>query len=395
MGRRSVNILYFDCFAGISGNMMLGCLLDLGITLEDLQKELEKTPLPLSRYHMRTEKTRQGEVIATRFQLQVKETRPLRKYSDIFETIESSALSEGSKEKARCVFTRLAEAEARIYGRGNGQIRTREIALVSTFVNILGTAICLERLGIGELYSSPLPLGCGSRETIHGRVPIPGPVVAELLRESRIPVVIGPGGCLTACGAAIMASLGRGCDGEAKMTIEAVGHGADGGDACGPPNLLRVFMGRTNGVFDRDEIYVMETHIDDMNPEVLGFLMGLLFEAGALDVVFSPIQMKKNRPGVRLTILTPPWKLGHLARLVLTESTAIGLRYYPVKRVKTERFIEERSTSLGKLKVKVIREGKKLLRVAPEYEECRRISLEKGIPLLDVYRIVEKETGGP
>ena len=145
--------------------------------------------------------------------------------------------------------------------------------------------------------------------------------------------------------------------------------------------------------FDRDEIYVMETHIDDMNPEVFGFLMELLLTAGALDVGHTPIQMKKNRPGVRLTVVSPPDKLEELARIILIESTAIGVRYYPARRFKLERSIEERVTSLGNMKVKVLREGERIVRIAPEYEECRRIACAKGIPILEVYRIVERETG--
>ncbi len=145
--------------------------------------------------------------------------------------------------------------------------------------------------------------------------------------------------------------------------------------------------------FDRDEIYVMETHIDDMNAELFGFLMELLLAAGALDVGHTPIQMKKNRPGVRLTVVSPPDKLEELARIILTESTAIGVRYYPAKRFKLERAVEERETSLGRMKVKVLREGGKVVRIAPEYEECRRIARDRGIPLMEVYRIVERETG--
>jgi len=145
-------------------------------------------------------------------------------------------------------------------------------------------------------------------------------------------------------------------------------------------------------IFDRDEIYVMETHIDDMNAELFGFLMELLLSAGALDVGHTPIQMKKNRPGVRLTVVSPPDKVEELARIILTESTAIGVRYYPAKRFKLERAVEERDTSLGKMKVKVLREGGRIVRIAPEYEECRRVARDSGIPLMEVYRIVERET---
>ncbi len=145
--------------------------------------------------------------------------------------------------------------------------------------------------------------------------------------------------------------------------------------------------------FDADEIYVIETHIDDMNPEIFGFLMELLLNAGALDVGYTPIQMKKNRPGVRLTVVSPAERLEELGRIILLESTAIGVRYYPARRFKLKRAVEERITSLGTIKVKVLREGEDIVRVAPEYEECRRIAVETGLPLMEVYRIVQKETG--
>jgi hypothetical protein len=177
------------------------------------------------------------------------------------------------------------------------------------------------------------------------------------------------------------------------MTIRSVGCGAGDRDFPDVPNILRLMMGeQTAAALTGGELYVVETNIDDMNPEMLGFLMERLFASGALDVGFSPLQMKKNRPGVKVTFLCVPEDLERLARLVMNESTAIGVRYYPVGRIKMERAVEERETTLGRVAVKVIRENGVLVRVAPEFEECRRIALEKCLPLPDVYRIIERET---
>jgi uncharacterized protein (DUF111 family) len=201
----------------------------------------------------------------------------------------------------------------------------------------------------------------------------------------------GPGERVTPTGAAILAALANGYGAPTGMKVAAIGCGAGSRDYDDMPNILRLVLGEKTGGVGRDEIYVMETHIDDMNPEILGFLMERLLAQGALDVAFSPLQMKKNRPGVKLTILSPRAGLDELARLVLAESTAAGVRYYPVERMMLERAEEERDTSLGKVRVKVFLDDGKPLRVVPEFEECRRISEQTGIPLMEVYRVIERE----
>ncbi|HEY5973586.1 MAG TPA: LarC family nickel insertion protein, partial [Geobacteraceae bacterium] len=204
---------------------------------------------------------------------------------------------------------------------------------------------------------------------------------------------IGPGERVTPTGAAIVAALATGFGAPPPMTVERVGYGAGSQDFSDRPNLLRLVLGSRSGEAPHEEIQVLETHIDDMSPELCGFLMERLLAAGALDVAFSPLQMKKNRPGVKLTVLAPPAGLDQLARLIVTESTAIGVRYYPARRLVLERASEERPTSLGPVRVKVVRDQGALLRVTPEYEDCRRLALAHGLPLLEVYRLVEREAG--
>jgi len=388
-----LKILYFDCYAGISGDMTVGALLDLGVPLDLLRESLALLPIPLSGYSLHREETVRRGVRATKFSVRLEEHQPHRHYSGIAAMIEQSSLPDGVKETAQRVFFRLAEAEARVHGVEIGQVHFHEVGGLDSIIDIVGTAICLHQLGIGEISVAPLPLGGGFVETAHGRLPVPAPATAELLRGLRVHGGLGEGERVTPTGAAIVAALASGSGPPPAFTIEKTGCGAGDRDFQDAPNILRLFMGEAETPLAGDEIEVMETHIDDMNPELFGFLMERLLAAGALDAAFSPLQMKKNRPGVRLTVLSPPELLQTLARLVLEETTAIGIRHYPAKRLKLERSLEERDTSLGMVRVKVIRDGGVLLRIVPEFEECRRIALERGMPLLEVYRIVERETG--
>ncbi|MRR35067.1 nickel pincer cofactor biosynthesis protein LarC, partial [bacterium] len=374
--------------------MTVGALLDLGVPLGLLRESLALLPIPLSGYSLHGEETVRRGVRATKFSVRLEEHQPHRHYSVIAAMIEQSSLPDGVKETAQRIFFRLAEAEAKVHGVEIGQVHFHEVGGLDSIIDIVGTAICLHHLGIGEISVAPLPLGGGFVETAHGRLPVPAPATAELLRGLRVHGGLGEGERVTPTGAAIVAALASG-SGPPAFTIEKTGCGAGDRDFQDAPNILRLFMGEAETPLAGDEIEVMETHIDDMNPELFGFLMERLLAAGALDAAFSPLQMKKNRPGVRLTVLSPPELLQALARLVLEETTAIGIRHYPAKRLKLKRSLEERDTSLGMVRVKVIRDGGALLRIVPEFEECRRIALERGMPLLEVYRIIERETGSP
>jgi uncharacterized protein (TIGR00299 family) protein len=389
-----MKILYFDCFAGISGDMTVGALLDLGVPLETLRSELAKLPLPVSAYRLEAARTSRHGIGATQFTVHVGEHQPHRHYGDIAGMIAQSTLADGVKEKAQQVFFRLAEAEARVHGVEIDHVHFHEVGGIDSIVDIVGAAVCLEYLGVREIHVSPLPLGSGYVDTAHGRLPVPAPATAELLKGVPVHGDIGLGERVTPTGAAIVAALADGFGGAPAMTVEGIGSGAGSKDFDDLPNILRLVMGETSATLDRDEIQVVETHIDDMNPEILGFLMERLFAAGALDVAFSPLQMKKNRPAVKLTVLSSPHRLDELARLVLTESTAAGVRYYPARRLKLERAVEERDTSFGRVRVKTFRSGGELLRMAPEFEECRRIAEEKKLPLREVYAIIEREVAG-
>lgn len=264
-----------------------------------------------------------------------------------------------------------------------------EVGAVDSIVDIVGTAIGLDYLGVEAVYASGLPYGRGFVQTAHGKLPVPAPATAKLMEGLPLTADIGEGERVTPTGAAIVAALAERFGPPPALTPLATGYGAGEKDFPELPNLLRVLLAEKEGEKGCQEVLVLETHIDDMNPEIFGFLMERLLEAGALDVAFSPLQMKKNRPATRLTVIADPADLEKLSALILSESTAIGLRYYPASRVTSARRLETRSTTLGEVAVKVLETG----RVTPEYDSCRKIALDKGIPLIEVYRTVERECG--
>ncbi len=390
-----LKILYFDCFAGISGDMTVAALLDLGVSLPFLKEELARLPIPLSGYVLSMEETSRQGLRAKKFSVQVTVEQPHRHYADIAAMIEQSSLTREVKLTAGRIFQRLAEAEAKVHGVDVSRVHFHEVGALDSIIDIVGTAICLNYLGIEEIHASALPLGSGYVHTAHGRLPVPAPATAELLRGMPVHAELGAGERVTPTGAAILAALCSGFGAPPPFTIREVGCGAGDKDFPDTPNILRVMRGERKASLPGDEIRVLETHIDDLNPEILGFLMDQLMAAGALDVAFSPLQMKKNRPGVRITILSTPALQEKLARMLLSETSAIGVRHYPATRLKLHRSHEERDTSLGRVKVKVIRDDEGLARVVPEFEECRRIAEARGIPLQDVYKIIESETWKP
>src|SRR5512138_2701043 len=385
--------LHFDCTAGISGDMTVAALIDLGLPLEHLRTELARLPLPSDRYSIGTEQCQRRGIRAARFIVQVAEEHHHRHYSDIRKMIEESSLADGVKERSLRIFRRLAEAEATVHGVALAEVHFHEVGAVDSIVDIVGAAIGLEYLGVTGISASPLPLGSGFVETAHGRLPVPAPATAELLKGVPVHGNTGPGERVTPTGAAIVTSLATAFGSAPPMRLTGIGNGGGGKDFSDIPNILRLFLGEPSGAGEawNEEIQVLETHIDDMTPEVAGFLMERLFEAGALDVTYSPLQMKKNRPGMKLTVLALPAMSDRLARLVLAESTAIGIRRYRADRLVLERATEERETTLGRVRVKVISDHGLLLRITPEFDECRRLALSHGMPILDVYRLIERE----
>ncbi|OGU10863.1 MAG: TIGR00299 family protein [Geobacteraceae bacterium GWC2_58_44] len=382
-----MRMLYFDCFAGIAGDMTVAALLELGLPLETLREGL--SALPLSGYTLESSRVDRHGIAGASFRVTLTEQdQPHRHYSGIAAMIEAAPLKPRVKELAQRIFRRLAEAEAAVHNVALERVHFHEVGAVDSIVDIVGTAIGIDYLGVERICASPLPFGRGFVQTAHGRLPVPAPATAFLMQGIALAGDIGEGERVTPTGAAILAALAEGFGPPPPMRPERIGYGAGEKDFPELPNLLRLVLGDAAETARHEEVLVIETHVDDMNPEIFGYLMERLLEAGALDVAFSPLQMKKNRPATRLTVIAEQGDLERLSGIILGESTAIGLRYYPVRRITLARSTERRESSLGPVQVKVLENG----RVAPEFESCRAIAIARGVPLIEVYRIVERES---
>lgn len=380
-----MKILYLDCHAGISGDMTVGALLDLGVPLEHLRAELHKLTLPPDSYALSVSRTERHHVAALKFDVAVHDHHTHRHYAGIDTMIAGSGLSDAVKERARRIFRRLAEAEALVHGVAIEDVHFHEVGAIDSIIDIVGTAICLEYLGVDAICTGALPLGSGFVETAHGRLPVPAPATAELLKGLAVHGECGPGERVTPTGAAIVAALAVGNGKQPAMVMEKTGCGAGGKDFPDCPNILRAFLGRSAEKSGNDDVIVVEANIDDSTPEVLGYAMERLLDEGALDVFFTPIQMKKNRPGVLLSFLCRPEMLEPLARLMLAETSAIGLRWHRADRIILQRRIIERETEFGPVRFKeVMGSNGELLRTSPEYEDCRRIAREREIPCREI-----------
>jgi pyridinium-3,5-bisthiocarboxylic acid mononucleotide nickel chelatase len=373
-----MNILYFDCQAGISGDMTVGALLDLGVPLEHLQAELAKLPLAPDSYSLTASRTERQHVSALKFDVADNDHHTLRHYAGIDAMIADSILAGPVKEKARRIFRRLAEAEALVHGVAIEDVHFHEVGAVDSIVDIVATAICLEFLEVEQVYASALPLGSGFVQTAHGRLPVPAPATVELLRGMAVHGGCGEGERVTPTGAAILAALATSSGTRPDMTLSRVGSGAGSRDFSDCPNILRAFLG-TSAAGGSQEVREGSCNLDDLTPEIIGYVQELLLESGALDVWLAPVQMKKGRPGVILSFLCAPPDLERLAALVMAETGTLGVRYASLRRIVQSRRIEERDTQFGPVRFKVSEYGEK-----PEYEDCRRIARERGIPCRDI-----------
>ena len=373
-----MNIIYFDCYAGISGDMTVGALLDLGVPLEHLRAELAKLALPADSYSLSTSRTERQHVSALKFDVAVHDQHNHRHYAGIDAMIADSALADPVKEKARRIFRRLAEAEALVHGVSVEEVHFHEVGALDSIVDIVGIAICLEYLNVEAIYAAALPLGGGFVESAHGRLAVPAPATAELMRGMAVHGDCGEGERVTPTGAAILAALATACGPRPAMTLTQVGSGAGAKDFSDCPNILRAFLG-TSIAAGSEEVVEVSCNLDDVTPEVIGYVQELLLEGGALDVWLAPVQMKKGRPGTVLTFLCAPADLERLSGLLMAETGALGVRYSLQRRIVQSRRIEARNTQFGPVRFKVGEYGEK-----PEYEDCRRIAREQNIPCRDV-----------
>lgn len=379
--------LYLDCQAGISGDMTVAALLDLGVPLAHLEAELVKLPLAAGSFELSAGQTKRQGIAALKFDVAVLDQHTGRHYSDIAGLISASSLSARVKELSLRIFGRLAEAEAKVHALPVEKVHFHEVGALDSIVDIVGTAICLEYLGIESVSASSLPFCSGFVQSEHGLLPLPAPATAELMKGLPVHGAIGSGERVTPTGAAIVAAVASSFGPAPAMKIEKIGYGAGGRDFPELANILRAFIGTVDSAAESSKMVVMEANIDDSTPEVLGYALERLLAAGANDVWFTPIQMKKNRPAVMLSLISAPEEVEKFAAIVFKETAAIGLRSYPVSRVILERRIEERETVYGTVPFKVTPFGEK-----PEFDDCRRIAIEKGLPLRDVLRTLSGES---
>ncbi len=382
---------YLDCFSGISGDMLLGALVDAGLDTSSLRDELAR--LRVEGWSLRTEQVRRAGLTATKAHIDLSETRqPHRRLPDIVSIIGGSSLHEADKQHALDVFRRLADAEARVHGAVPEQIDFHEVGALDAIVDIVGGVVGLRLLGIEQLYCSALPVGGGTVRGAHGALPVPAPATLELIAMANAPLAASSGDrpmeMVTPTGAALVTTLAR--FERPSMHLATVGYGAGGRDPEGWPNVLRLWLGDAIEPA-RPAMLLVETNIDDMNPEIYGYVQEKLFAAGAADVWFQSIQMKKNRPGVMLSVLCSADREDAITAVLLRETSTLGVRVSTISRHEAERETFEFASSLGPATVKVKRLPGEPPRVAPEYEACRRLAEARGLPLAEVYRIVARE----
>ena len=384
-------IAYFDCFAGISGDMILGALIHLGVPLNFIEENIRS--LPLGDFRLEVSQAVRMNISGQQVKVILDgKDEQSREYQDIKSLIEKSSLPETIKGTSQKIFGRFAEVEASIHNCPKERVHFHELGGVDAIVDIVGSALCVEWLGISKIFASEIPMGKGFVNCRHGRLPVPVPATLALL--DGVPVY-GSGishELVTPTGAAILTSLCQDFGPMPKMLIRQTGYGVGSRDLKEMPNMLRVVLGEPDFAFETDCVTIVETNIDDMNPEIFGFVMERLYEDGAFDVVFIPVSMKKNRPGTIVQVLCKEADRENVVHRILSETTATGVRHYRAERSKLPRKVKEVNTSFGKVRVKEISGPAGRVSMTPEYEDCKRIALEKNVPLKVVYESIVKET---
>jgi uncharacterized protein (TIGR00299 family) protein len=416
-------LLYFDCFSGISGDMVLGALIDAGLPFEELKRALGS--LAVSGYHVHASRVLRAGVSATKFtvhdhdhshdqhdhdshahkhahdhdhahghshgvpQGQGHEHRSL---PEIFSLIDTSALSPKGRERAKALFQRLAEAEAAIHQMPVEQVHLHEVGAVDSIIDIVGAVFALEWFGADRIVASPLNVGGGMVQSAHGLFPVPAPATVRLLGDAPIYSGSVQKELVTPTGALIVSSYAASFGPIPAMTVEHVGYGAGDNDFASTPNVLRVLVGRaTAGVHaGAERVVVIECEMDDMNPQLFGVAMDRLYAAGALEVFYVPAQMKKNRPGTLLTVVAAPDRREALSEIIFTETTTIGLRYSEVDRECLQRELVTVETPAGAVRVKVAWRNGRLVNAVPEFEDCAALAASRHLSVKEVQALAVK-----
>lgn len=392
-----MKVAFLDTFSGLSGDMMIGALISAGLPVDYLKSELKK--LNLSGYRLEISTVQRKSITAIKFDVIVEEHlynhdehhnhHHGRTYSEIVDLIQKSTLAEGVKSNAIRIFNVIGAAEAKIHNVKLEEVHFHEIGAIDSIIDIVGCAIGLNYFNIDKIYTSIVPMGKGFVETQHGKMPIPAPATIEILKDYPVTFVDLPFELTTPTGAGIIKALSSGLMNNKKITLSSIGYGAGSKEIPQIPNLFRIMIGDFVENYAADNSVIIETNIDDMNPEFYPFVIERLLNAGAHDAYLIPVIMKKGRPGIVLSTLCESDKIDEILKIIYRETTTLGVRIIPIERKKLNRDYEILQTKYGEMKVKVIitESGKRYI---PEFEECKKISLEKNVPLAEVYNEIIK-----
>jgi pyridinium-3,5-bisthiocarboxylic acid mononucleotide nickel chelatase len=382
--------LYFDCFAGASGDMILGAMVAAGVESGYLREQLSL--LPVSGFDINFETVNRSGLSATYARVETAHEHKHRHLSDIQQIIAASGLSESVKQRAVQIFTRLAEAEARVHNEPIDHVHFHEVGALDAIVDVVGAAICFDALQIDRFICSPIHVGSGMVKMAHGQFPVPPPAVTELLKGVPFYATEIKGELLTPTGAAIITSVCTTYGPVPRITTQKSGYGAGTREYQDFPNVLRVLIGQTEDTGATDErLWMIETNLDDASPQIIGHVMDRVLDSGALDCFFTPVQMKKNRPGVLLSVLCGPSEKEAVMKLLFTETTTLGIRSYEVTRRALQRSVVRVETSYGPIDVKVAHLDGRVVNEMPEFEQCRQAASNANVPLKVVEEAVRKE----
>jgi pyridinium-3,5-bisthiocarboxylic acid mononucleotide nickel chelatase len=377
--------LYFDCFAGASGDMILGAMVAAGVDPNYLRQQLSL--LRVDGFSIGFETVDRSGLSATYARVETAHEHKHRHLADIKQIIEASDLSEPVKERSVQIFSRLAAAEAHVHNEPIDHVHFHEIGALDAIVDVVGAAICFDSLQIDRFVCSPLHAGSGMVQMAHGRFPIPPPAVAELLKGVPFYATDIKGELLTPTGAAIITTVCGEYGPMPQMTTESLGYGAGTREYQDFPNVLRVFVGETDTNAADERLWMLETNLDDASPQIIGHVMDRVLDLGVLDCFFTPVQMKKNRPGVLLSVLCKPDQKEAAMKLLFTETTTLGVRSYEVARRALQRTVVPVETQYGPIDVKVAHLDGRIVNEMPEFEQCRDAAAKAGVPL----KLVEEE----
>jgi uncharacterized protein (TIGR00299 family) protein len=399
-------VLYLDCFSGISGDMTLGAFLDAGLPLDDLKRALGS--LALEGVDVSASRVLRTGVSATQFivsapsiaqspspnaQPGAPNAHAHRHLPGIFKLVDKAVLSSGARDRAKGMFSRLAEAEAAIHQMPVEKVHLHEVGAIDSIIDIVGAAFAFEWAGADQVVCSPLNVGGGTVHAAHGIFPVPAPATLALLGDAPVYSGVVQKELVTPTGALIATTFANSFGVIPPMSIERIGYGAGSRDNPDTPNVLRLLIGRAADRPSAERVTVIECEIDDMNPQIFGVAMDRLYAAGALEVFYVPVQMKKNRPGTLLTVVAPPALRAKLADIVFSETTTIGLRYQDVERECLQREIVQVETPLGVVRFKVASRSGHVLNVAPEFEDCARLAAQHGLPVKEVQAVAVQAFG--